>query len=430
MKTFEEWYAEEYGRPYSPGIVSSHMAVKAWNAAIESAKEQSGEAVNQQLLGVARSILAEDMLLLLPAEYVAKVRAAIAAAEAAQPAPAVPEGWRDMVSKAHRFIRDVGEHAVTCAIYDLDEDGKHIQCTCGMDETLRGLKALLDGAPTTQDGVCTVWDVFNGKEWFMAVTSPVGWDAKAVSDSLTAQHFAPHLNVMARHIVCEGNPIAGLMAEVERLREMLAAAPQPAQKPAFLQAYRAKLKSRKQMERDIPPGMRGWWFDVSAGCELRLRQATQSDVDRCTLADKASSNPDDYMCEIFERGSLVSKIAIEFMNAERNVFVAAPQPAQQIPSVIEEIAAERRRQIEVEGWTPEHDDQHRDYTLAGAAGCYAMHTLAFPAGDPPQPWPWDKSWWKPSPDKRRNWIKAAALLVAAIEREDRMAAPQPKEGGD
>ncbi|VEB42923.1 Uncharacterised protein [Chromobacterium violaceum] len=32
------------------------------------------------------------------------------------------------------------------------------------------------------------------------------------------------------------------------------------------------------------------------------------------------------------------------------------------------------------------------------------------------------------PDKRRNWIKAAALLVAAIEREDRMAAQ--KEGGE
>ncbi|OVE45543.1 hypothetical protein, partial [Chromobacterium violaceum] len=119
------------------------------------------------------------------------------------------------------------------------------------------------------------------------------------------------------------------------LRALLTAAPQT---PSFLQVYRAKLKSRSQMEREIPPGMRGWWFDVSAGCELRLRQATQSDLDRCTLADGQSRNPDDYMCEIFERGSLVSRIAIEFMNAERNVFVAAPQPAQQLPSVIEEIA--------------------------------------------------------------------------------------------
>lgn len=29
-------------------------------------------------------------------------------------------------------------------------------------------------------------------------------------------------------------------------------------------------------------------------------------------------------------------------------------------TVIDEIAAERRRQIEVEGWTPEHDDQHAE----------------------------------------------------------------------
>jgi len=28
-------------------------------------------------------------------------------------------------------------------------------------------------------------------------------------------------------------------------------------------------------------------------------------------------------------------------------------------TAIEDIAAERRRQIEVEGWAPEHDDLHR-----------------------------------------------------------------------
>ncbi|WP_374424603.1 hypothetical protein [Chromobacterium sp.] len=58
--------------------------------------------LEKQLLDVARSILADDMLPLLPAEYVAKVRSAIATAEAAatsaQPAPnypAVPDGWPD-----------------------------------------------------------------------------------------------------------------------------------------------------------------------------------------------------------------------------------------------------------------------------------------------------------------------------------------------
>lgn len=41
--------------------------------------------LEKQLLDVVRSILADDMLPLLPAEFVAKVRSAIAAAEAAQP---------------------------------------------------------------------------------------------------------------------------------------------------------------------------------------------------------------------------------------------------------------------------------------------------------------------------------------------------------
>ena len=39
-----------------------------------------------------------------------------------------------------------------------------------------------------------------------------------------------------------------------------------------------------------------------------------------------------------------------------------------------DVAAERRRQIEAEGWTPEHDDEHSAGQLAGAAGCYARHT--------------------------------------------------------
>jgi hypothetical protein len=35
------------------------------------------------------------------------------------------------------------------------------------------------------------------------------------------------------------------------------------------------------------------------------------------------------------------------------------------------ITAERRRQIEQEGWPPEHDDEHDDASLALAAICYA-----------------------------------------------------------
>ncbi|KAB2792847.1 hypothetical protein F9K96_06890 [Brucella anthropi] len=84
-----------------------------------------------------------------------------------------------------------------------------------------------------------------------------------------------------------------------------------------------------------------------------------------------------------------------------------------------DVLAERRRQIEAEGWTPEHDDQWRHGALAKAATCYAsVHPVAASY------WPWDLKWWKPS-DRRRNLVKAAALILAEIERLDRKAS----EGG-
>lgn len=85
-----------------------------------------------------------------------------------------------------------------------------------------------------------------------------------------------------------------------------------------------------------------------------------------------------------------------------------------------DVLAERRRQIETEGWTPEHDDLHSTQELAFAAACYATAD----AGDPPPAvWPWRLSWWKPT-DRRRNLVKAAALILAEIERLDRSAASE------
>lgn len=95
--------------------------------------------------------------------------------------------------------------------------------------------------------------------------------------------------------------------------------------------------------------------------------------------------------------------------------------------VIAEITAERKRQMEVEGWTPKHDDEHDDGSLARAAACYAMpgHVRIMPAGGTEtirsRVWPlsWDPDWWKPK-DRRRDLIRAAALIVAEIERLDRV----------
>lgn len=103
-------------------------------------------------------------------------------------------------------------------------------------------------------------------------------------------------------------------------------------------------------------------------------------------------------------------------------------------SIIEEIAAERARQIDVENWTPAHDDdEHASGQLARAACCYSWQAslddeYRIKWQDRPAPsWPWDRKWWK-STTRRRDLIKAGALIVAEIERLDR-AAPGHGEGG-
>lgn len=88
-------------------------------------------------------------------------------------------------------------------------------------------------------------------------------------------------------------------------------------------------------------------------------------------------------------------------------------------TVIDEIAAERRRQIEVEGWTAEHDDEHVSGSLSDAAAAYAIGaSRSLLARKPPGIWPWKNEWWKPK-SQRRDLIRAAALIVAEIERLDR-----------
>jgi hypothetical protein len=89
------------------------------------------------------------------------------------------------------------------------------------------------------------------------------------------------------------------------------------------------------------------------------------------------------------------------------------------------IIAERQRQISVEGWTPEHDDEHEGGQMAVASACYILHTVAGINGrcqiTVPGMWPWAPEWWKPS-TPMRNLEKAGALIVAEMERLERMEA--------
>ena len=117
-----------------------------------------------------------------------------------------------------------------------------------------------------------------------------------------------------------------------------------------------------------------------------------------------------------------------------------------------DVLAERQRQIEAEGWTPDHDDQHDRGELAEAGACYA-HTASLASycahqqslsedqrdidlDEIPAPnkwgapeardesmdlsWPWAEKWWKPG-ERRRMLVKSAALILAEIERLDRAA---------
>ena len=85
---------------------------------------------------------------------------------------------------------------------------------------------------------------------------------------------------------------------------------------------------------------------------------------------------------------------------------------------IEAISAERKRQVEEEGWTPEHDRQHKSGELALAAACYAIPPLFRKTWDAVEKlWCWHYNWWKPTPkDRKREIVKAGALLAAEYDR--------------
>lgn len=77
---------------------------------------------------------------------------------------------------------------------------------------------------------------------------------------------------------------------------------------------------------------------------------------------------------------------------------------------------ERLRQLDVEGWTPEHDDEHPNGELAWAAWSYIWANFRYDASRRPLGWPWAPGEWKPSDDPIRNLEKAGALIAAEISR--------------
>lgn len=95
------------------------------------------------------------------------------------------------------------------------------------------------------------------------------------------------------------------------------------------------------------------------------------------------------------------------------------------------ITEERQRQIEVEGWDSEHDDEQDAGSLAVAGACYALDVVAKNkkadiswqaryAQAAGEFWPYDREeWWKPTIDPVRQLVKAGALIAAEIDRLQR-----------
>jgi hypothetical protein len=82
----------------------------------------------------------------------------------------------------------------------------------------------------------------------------------------------------------------------------------------------------------------------------------------------------------------------------------------------QEIANERQRQIDAEGYTDDHDLEHDTNDLIEAAEAYLLASQ----GDLDTAvvvWPWDRESFKPTAE-RRDLIKAGALVAAAIDRLD------------
>lgn len=101
--------------------------------------------------------------------------------------------------------------------------------------------------------------------------------------------------------------------------------------------------------------------------------------------------------------------------------------------VLREVFTERERQIVHEGFDAPHDDDHGDGQLCRAAMSYCqsastcLSDTSVLAKKPPSYWPWHPTWWKPK-TSRRDLIRAAALIVAEIERLDRSASTGSSRG--
>lgn len=156
-----------------------------------------------------------------------------------------------------------------------------------------------------------------------------------------------------------------------------------------------------------------------------------------TLTMTPAAMVEEYWQELLDRDDRTSPadypdmvlISREELTAAVELYKTHMLPAQR------DVLIERERQLQDEGFEPAGDDLYTDFQLGKAAAAYLGHAIIKDATRkakaksnlPPGVWPWRCWWWKPT-DRRRDLVKAAALIIAEIERLDRAAAPASETG--
>ena len=180
---------------------------------------------------------------------------------------------------------------------------------------------------------------------------------------------------------------------------------------------------------------------------VRTTAAPQSQAAPAYWLDHATKtliDPTEHAAEVEHAKSM----QLSHLVNRRTPLFTVPQQAVtfQLTPAARDVLAERSRQISAEGWTPEHDDEHKEGEMCFAAAGYAaaasdnLQAIAKRIDDSltmndlvhgSDQYPWPRAWeFKPC-TPRRALVKAGALIHAEIERIDRAAiAAQAAQQGD
>lgn len=165
---------------------------------------------------------------------------------------------------------------------------------------------------------------------------------------------------------------------------------------------------------------------------LPLRDISIIDAEGETPAMESAWLPSDEEKVALAAGSPIVLRVLGRGHPPVSIYVGDPTIGR-LTDAARDVLNERARQVQVEGFTAEHDDQHSRGEMAIAAADYALlagrwgrlpavdyQASATPVynGDGQPLWPWAYDWFRPK-DPRADLVKAAALILAEIERLDR-----------